>query len=88
MVEEEKPADPTVTRTWPCTADNVADVRAFVAGWPELGALIAGLRDQGVFPGLRGLHISATGPASLLDGGLPALNAQNAATALPAARTE
>lgn len=38
------------------TLENAQQLREVIAGWPELAQTIDGLRQQGMFPGLRCLE--------------------------------
>lgn len=64
-------------RTIRCTPENAAQMQQVVKHWPELHDLVKGLQDQGVFPGLRALQITLTGPADQVAQGLSALLPQN-----------
>ena len=56
-----------------CTAENVAEFRAFVKDWPELVALIADLQKQDLFPGLRAVQITPRGTEKQIADTLAAL---------------
>lgn len=73
----EKPAAQT-TAIVAVTPDNLIAARAAVAAWPELDALIAGLREQGLFPGLRALQFRLSGAPEWVAQGLAAIAPQNA----------
>lgn len=75
MEETPKPA---ATRTIRCTPDNAFEMQQFVKNWPELHALVQHLQAQNLFPGLRGLSITLTGPESFVCKGLAALDPKNA----------
>lgn len=66
------------TRRISVTPANAPEARALVQRWPALGGLVASLQAQGVFPGLRALTVTLTGPAEYVDGGLGAVMPQNA----------
>lgn len=51
---------PTTIR---CTAQNAAEFQRMVKTDPALLALVQQLQAQGLFPGLRGLSLTLTGPA-------------------------
>ena len=40
-----------------CNETNAGEFRALVKAWPELGAVVADLQGQGVFPGLRCMRV-------------------------------
>lgn len=61
-----------------CTAENANEFRAMVQRWPELGALVKGLQQHGIFPGLRGMQITLTGSESYVAKGVGAVKAENA----------
>jgi hypothetical protein len=46
--------------------------------WPELHALVQSLQAQDLFPGLRGLSATLSGPPDVLAQGLAAILPQNA----------
>lgn len=75
MGETTKPA---ATRTIRCTPDNAADMQRMVKAWPELHALVQHLQAQDMFPGLRGLSVTLTGPESFVAQGLGAMDQLNA----------
>lgn len=60
-----------------CTESNAADFRQLVREWPALGATVASLQKQGLFPGLRGLQITLTGDQQFVDGGVGSLVGEN-----------
>lgn len=66
------------SRTIRCTPDNARDMQQMVKQWPELHALVQNLQAQGVFPGLRGLSVTLTGPKSFIAKGVGAVNEINA----------
>lgn len=78
MGETAKPAAPLATRTIRCTHDNAREMQLVVKHWPELHALVQHLQAQNMFPGLRALQITLTGPQSFVDKGLAALTPENA----------
>lgn len=41
-----------------CTKETAPAFREVIKQWPELDHLVSGLREQGVFPGLKGLQIA------------------------------
>lgn len=61
-----------------CTPENAAEMRALVKRWPQLDSLVRSLQEQGVFPGLRGLQITLTGPEEQVGKGLVGVMAKNA----------
>ena len=65
-------------KTIRCTADNAAQMQRVVKAWPELHALVQSLQAQGVFPGLRGLSATLSGPPDVLAQGLAAILPKNA----------
>jgi hypothetical protein len=76
--ETAQPPAPQATRTIRCTPDNARDMQLAVKNWPELHALVQSLQAQDLFPGLRGLSITLTGPQQYVDRGLAALLPENA----------
>jgi hypothetical protein len=78
MEETPKACAPAATRTIRCTPDNARDMQQMVKQWPELHALVQDLQAQGVFPGLRGLSVTLTGPELFLSKGVAAVNDLNA----------
>ncbi|MDP3651061.1 MAG: hypothetical protein Q8R67_05190 [Rhodoferax sp.] len=68
----------TSTRVISCTADNVKEMAAVVKSWPELHNLVKSLQEQNLFPGLRGLRITLSGPKSFTAQGLGAVHSLNA----------
>ena len=78
MGETAKPAAPLATRTIRCTPDNAREMQQVVKNWPELHALVQSLQAQDLFPGLRGLTVTLTGPESFVGKGLGALIPENA----------
>ena len=79
MEETAKPSAPKASRTIRCTPENAAQMQQAVKHWPELHALVQTLQADGLFPGLRALQITLTGPQSYVDQGLAALTPQNPA---------
>ena len=78
-VKESQPAAaPLATRTIRCTPDNAREMQQVVKNWPELHALVQHLQAQDLFPGLRGLTVTLTGPESFVGKGLGALIPENA----------
>ena len=75
--ESQPAAAAQATRTIRCTPDNAREMQQVVKNWPELHALVQSLQAQDLFPGLRGLSITLTGPESFVSGGLGALTAEN-----------
>lgn len=69
---------PIATRRISVTQDNAAEARAMVRRWPALDGLVQSLQTQGVFPGLRGLQVTLTGPEEWVAKGLGAVMAENA----------
>lgn len=61
-----------------CTPENAADMRALVARWPELDLLVRSLQAQNLFPGLRALQITLSGPEEWVAKGVGAVMAENA----------
>ncbi len=80
MGETAKPAAAQATRTIRCTPENARDMQQAVKNWPELHNLVQHLQAQDLFPGLRALQITLTGPQSYVEQGLAALTPQNPAT--------
>ena len=78
MEEAPKARAPAATRTIRCTPDNARDMQQMVKQWPELHALVQDLQAQGVFPGLRGLSVTLTGPELFLSKGVAAVTELNA----------
>ena len=72
------PGPALATRTIACTADNAAQFQQLVKSWPELHALVQSLQAQDLFPGLRGLSATLSGPPDVLAQGLAAILPQNA----------
>lgn len=72
------PGPASATRTIACTADNAAQFQQLVKSWPELHALVQSLQAQDLFPGLRGLTATLSGPPDVLAQGLAAILPQNA----------
>lgn len=70
------------TRRISVTQDNAADARAMVRRWPALDSLVQSLQAQGLFPGLRAMQITLTGPEEWAARGLHAVMAQNAPAAV------
>ena len=68
----------TTTRVIRCTPDNVKEMNAVVKNCPALHDLVKSLQDQNLFPGLRALKITLTGPASFTAQGLAAIQQINA----------
>jgi hypothetical protein len=68
-------------RTIRCTPDNAAEFQALVKSWPQLLSLVQSLQVQGLFPGLRGLSVTLSGPPQRLAQGIGALLPKNAPTA-------
>ena len=65
-------------RTIRCTADNAAQFQQLVKNWPELLGLVQSLQAQALFPGLRALSVTLSGPPDVLAQGLGAILPQNA----------
>lgn len=78
MGETAKPDAAQATRTIRCTPENARDMQQVVKNWPELHDLVQSLQAHDLFPGLRALQITLTGPQEHLDKGLAALLPQNA----------
>ena len=78
FILEKKMEEKTRTRTIRCTPDNALEMQQMVKQWPELHALVQNLQEQGVFPGLRGLSVTLTGPELFLSKGVAAVNDLNA----------
>ena len=72
------PGPALATRTIACTPANAADFQRLVKSWPELHTLVQSLQAQGVFPGLRSLSVTLSGPPDALAQGLAAILPQNA----------
>ena len=79
MEETAQTLAPVATRTIRCTPDNAAEMQHMVKQWPELLAVVQSLQAQDLFPGLRGLSVTLTGPQSFVDRGIGALIPENAA---------
>ena len=79
MEETPKACAPAATRTIRCTPDNARDMQQMVKQWPELHALVQDLQAHNLFPGLRGLSVTLTGPQEFVAGGIGAINQLNAA---------
>jgi len=69
---------PEATRTIRCTPDNAREMQQMVKNWPQLHGLVQNLQAQGMFPGLRALSVTLTGPQEFVDGGIGAINQLNA----------
>jgi hypothetical protein len=78
FILKKKMEEKTRTRTIRCTPDNALEMQQMVKQWPELHALVQDLQAQGVFPGLRALTITLTGPEIFLSKGVGAVNDLNA----------
>lgn len=78
MEETPKACAPAATRTIRCTPDNARDMQQMVKQWPELHALVQDLQAHDLFPGLRGLSVTLTGPQEFVAGGIGAINQLNA----------
>ena len=78
FIQKKKMDEKSRTRTIRCTPDNARDMQQMVKQWPELHALVQDLQAQGVFPGLRGLSVTLTGPELFLSKGVAAVNDLNA----------
>ena len=78
MEETPKAGAPVATRTIRCTPDNAREMQQMVKQWPELHALVKDLQAHNLFPGLRGLSVTLTGPQSFLAKGIGAVNEINA----------
>ena len=78
MEETPKACAPAATRTIRCTPDNARDMQQMVKQWPELHALVQDLQAHSLFPGLRGLSVTLTGPQEFVAGGIGAINQLNA----------
>ena len=61
-----------------CTPENAAEMRDLVKRWPQLDGLVRDLQAQGMFPGLRALQITLTGPAEQVAKGLAGVMPENA----------
>ena len=66
------------TRCIRITPDNATEARDLVKRWPQLDSLVRSLQAADMFPGLRALQITLTGPADYVAGGLGAVMPQNA----------
>lgn len=60
-------------RTIRCTPENAPQMQKVVKNWPELHSLVKDLQAADLFPGLRALQITLSGPPEYLDKGLGAL---------------
>ena len=78
MEETPKAGAPVATRTIRCTPDNAREMQQMVKQWPQLHDLVQNLQSQGMFPGLRGLSVTLTGPQEFVAGGIGAINQLNA----------
>ena len=78
MGETPKALAPATSRTIRCTPENAGEMQQMVKQWPELHALVQQLQAQNLFPGLRSLSVTLTGPQSFVDGGIDAVNQLNA----------
>lgn len=65
-------------RTIRCTEHNAAQFQQLVKSWPELLGLVQSLQAQALFPGLRALSVTLSGPPDVLAQGLGAILPQNA----------
>lgn len=70
--------DSQSTCTIRCTPENAKEFQATVRHWPELHSLVKDLQAQNLFPGLRAMQITLTGPEKWVGKGLGALAPQNA----------
>ncbi len=70
-----------VERTIRCSEANTAEFLALVNGWPELKALVRSLRALDLFPGLRGLQITLSGPREWVALGVAAVGVERGALA-------
>lgn len=75
------PVQTTTTRTIRCTPDNAKDVQHLVKTDPQLHALVQSLQAQGMFPGLRAVSFTLTGPPEHCAKGLQAVADSAQATA-------
>lgn len=60
-----------------CTPENAPQMQQVVKNWPELHALVKDLQAANLFPGLRGLQITLSGPPEYVGKGLAALLPEN-----------
>ena len=74
----ETPTGTNATRTIACTPANAADFQRLVKSWPELHTLVQSLQAQDLFPGLRSLSVTLSGPPDALAHGLAAILPKNA----------
>ena len=65
-------------RTIRCTEHNAAQFQQLVKSWPELLGLVQSLQAQALFPGLRALSVTLSGPPDVLAQGLGAILPPNA----------
>ena len=72
------PAPAIRSRTIRCTPDNAPEMQRMVKAWPELHGLVQRLQAQDLFPGLRGLTLTLTGPEEFLSKGVAAVSELNA----------
>ena len=72
-------AEPQATRTIRCTPENAREMQQMVKAWPELHDLVRQLQAQNLFPGLRAMSVTLTGPQSQVAKGIGALIPENAA---------
>ena len=68
----------SITRRIAITPDNAAQARALVQRWPALDSLVRSLQAADMFPGLRCLTVTLTGPEEWVGKGLAAVQPQNA----------
>lgn len=73
MGETPKPGTPAASRTIRCTKDNAAEMQRLVKNCPGMLALVQHLQANNLFPGLRSVSITLTGPESFVAGGLGAV---------------
>lgn len=65
-----------------CTPENAKEIQDLVKTTPALLNLVQSLQAQNLFPGLRALQITLTGPQSTLDGGIASAKAIYASKAV------
>lgn len=70
-----------------CTPENAAEFQRLVKNDPDLLALVQNLQAQNLFPGLRGMSITLTGPKEQRALGLSAWAAEKPATSPASAAT-
>jgi len=75
---KKKMMEETQTKTIRCTPENASEMQQMVKAWPQLHALVQTLQAQNLFPGLRALSVTLSGPESFVAGGVGAITQLNA----------